>query len=295
MNKQINTALAIAVIIIIAGTLGSIVWMSKNSQEQTTAKSQPIVKETPPQKAETKNPTSQEITPSIKTGYKVLRVSDGTTSFSFQIPEKWLTETRHSGEKQLTVEEMRDFLATNYDGNIKTNPDLTSDYADFPWDMLKKMSTNDIRKYYFRDDTDMPFPNASVAAGDHIWYTDTSWEQIDFRFQNEIVSNVVASVKKEQDDFCKKYDDPNMVGCGNDKPKWSKTIIDSNNVDVVTYSTDKDKKGNEVISKGGSGGKVFYVEIPNSNKTLIITKQAKGDTQFENDFEYLIQTLKIEK
>lgn len=290
MNKQINTVLAIAVIIIIAVTLGAIIWMSKNGQEKMAVQPQPITKEKQSQNVNTKNPIAQEMVSGVKAGYKVLRVSDGATAFSFQVSEKWLTETRHSGEKQLTVEEMRDFLATNFDGDIKTNPKLYSDYYDIPWSELKKMTAEEVRRAYSSE----LFPTASIATGDHIWYTDTSWEQIDFRFQNEIISNVVASVKKEQDDYCKKYGN-DIVGCGNDAPKWSVAVIDGKTVDVITYSTDKDEKGNEIISKGGTGGKVFYVEIPNSKKTLVITKQAKGDAQFENDFEYLIQTLKFEK
>ncbi len=61
----------------------------------------------------------------------------------------------------------------------------------------------------------------------------------------------------------------------------------------MTYPTDKDEKGNELISKLGTGGKNFYIDIPNLHKTLIISKQTKGDIQFEKDFEYLLQTLSL--
>ena len=109
-------------------------------------------------------------------GYKNVRVSNGEIAFTFDIPEKWLTETRHAGEKQLTIDEMRDFLATNYDGDIKNNPSLTSDYADLPWSELQKMSDAQIKEAYMRAE----YPLASVASSSHIWYTDTSWNQVDF-------------------------------------------------------------------------------------------------------------------
>lgn len=271
MNKKVNTAVAIMVIIIIASTLGTLIWLSNDSENKVSA--QPQIN-----------------TENVKVEYKNLRVNDGTITFVFEVPIKWLTETRHSGEKQLSVEEMRDFLATNFDGDIKTNPDLYSDYYEISWSELKKMSVEEIKRTYFSDF----FPNASVAAGDHIWYSDTSWKQIDFRLQNKDASDIVAEVKQEHNDYCKKYG-YGIIGCGNDAPKWSKAIIDGKNVDIITYSMDKDEKGNEIISKGGTGGKVFFVEIPNLKKTLVISKQAKGDNQFENDFEYLIQTFKFEK
>jgi hypothetical protein len=295
-NKKGNVAVIAFIIVIVAITTAVITWRVATKkqvqvQKEVVAQSEQVAQ--PQSKTQSAESVEQPIE-NIKAGYKKVTVSDGAVSFSFAVPEKWLTETRHSGEKQLSIEEMRDFLATSYDGNIKTNNKLTSSYADFPWDMLKKMSSEEIKRYYFRTDSDMPFPNASVSAGEYIQYTDTSWQQIDFYLKSESASSEIAKIKQRQNEYCKEYGN-DIAGCGNDAPKLSKTVVDGKDVTVLTYSTDKDEKGNELISKGGTGGKNLYIDLPNSNKTLAISKQAKGDAQFEKDFEYLIQTLKFVK
>jgi len=287
MNNKVKTEIAVGVILLVAIIVGGIFyWQSKKVQMPV----QRAVVPTPVVQQPTQTAVNQQIAQTPQAGYKLVRVSDGTTSFSFQIPEKWLTETRHSGEKQLTTEEMRDFLATNYDGDIKINPKLNSDYADMPWKLLKEMSPKEVARYYFKsDEPSFPFPNASVAAGDHIWYTDTSWQQIDFYIKNESVENVITKVKKEQENYCKQ--DANMAGCGE---IWSQIIIDGKDADTVKYPTDRDEKGHEFISKGGTGGSNYYIKI-SDNKTLVIDKQAKGDAKFETDFNNLIQTFKFTK
>lgn len=289
MNKKISSEIAIGIILLVAIVVGGIFyWQSK--KVQTVA---PVVSNQQLAVSDRQvRPVENQQTQIPKAGYKILKISDGTTAFSFEIPEKWLTETRHSGEKQLTVEEMRDFLATNFDGDIKTNPKLTSDYADLPWTEIKKMSDNEIKELYNRKDKDVSlYPNASVGAGDHILYTDTSWQQIDFYIKNEPVENVVVKVKKEHDDYCKEYGN-DIVACGDDVPMWEQTVVGEKNTEVEIFMTDKDEKGNEVISKGGTGGKTYFVKISNA-RTLVISKQAKGDTKFETDFNNLIQTFKF--
>lgn len=72
---------------------------------------------------------TEPLTTSVKLEYRILRVSDGEIAFSFEVPEKWLAETRHAGNRQLTVEEMRDFLATNHYADMRTNPELYSNYS----------------------------------------------------------------------------------------------------------------------------------------------------------------------
>ena len=289
MNKKIASEIAIGIILLVAIIVGGIFyWQSEKVQTVAPAVSnqQSAVSD---QQA---RPVENQKTQIPKAGYKILKISDGTTAFSFEIPEKWLTETRHSGEKQLTAEEMRDFLATNFDGDIKTNPKLTSDYADLPWTEIKKMSDNKIKELYNRNDKGVSlYPNASVGAGDHILYTDTSWQQIDFYIKNEPVENVIAKVKKEHYDYCKEYGN-DIVGCGDDAPMWEQTVVGEKNTEVEIFMTEKDEKGNEIISKGGTGGKTYFVKISNGI-TLVISKQAKGDTKFETDFNNLIQTFKF--
>ena len=288
MNKKIASEIAIGIILLLAIIIGGIFyWQSKKVPVQQTAipavqkpvtqpVAQPVINE------------QQTQTPQV--GYKILRVSDGTTAFSFEIPEKWLTETRHSGEKRLTVEEMRDFLATSFDGDIKTNPKLYSAYSDMPWSALKTMKQDEIEKYYYRyDDPTFPFPNASVSSGKYIWYSDSNAFQVDFYIKSGNAEDIIAKIKQDQNSYCKKEGN-DMVGCGDDLAKWSKTIIDGKNVDFST-----DPTNGEEISKGNTGGKNYYIQIPGMNKTLVIQKQMEGDAKFEADFNNLIQTFKFTK
>lgn len=316
-NKKIASEIAVGIILLLALVIGGIFWLQGKQAVSVVENAQPVV-----EKPKAQEPIKEELvfctqeakqcadgsyvgrkgpncefeacpeSRTAKTGYKIVEVKNPDMHFSFEVPEKWLTETRHSGEKQLSTEEMRDFLATNYDGDIKKDSKLTSDYADFPWSMLKVMGSEEIEKYYFRDYSETPYPDASVAAGNHIWYTDTSWQQIDFSVEDSSINSVVDRVKKEQLDFCNKYSE-DIVGCGTDGPTWTKLVINGMNVEIATYSTDVDENGNEAITKGGSGGKIYYVEVAELGKTLKIFKQAKGGRQYENDFENLIQTLQI--
>lgn len=216
---------------------------------------------------------------------KKVSVSDDLVSFSFMVPKGWLTETRHSGGKKPTIEEMRSFLATNYSGDLKMNPELTSDYADLPWELLQKMSPEEVEKAYNKSDNNWnPFPAASVSASDHIWYTDTNWKQIDFHilydFSNHktLFNNVFALKDSQQNN-----------------PKWSEEIVDKINSKVAIFTTDKDKKGQEYISKWGTGAKMYFVCLNKGKDMLVISKQAKGDNQFETGFANLIQSLKFNK
>lgn len=210
--------------------------------------------------------------------YKSIRASDGKTTFTFSVPKGWLTETRHSGERRLTLAEMKAFLATNYDGDIRTNPKLTSDYADLPWEYLEKMTAKEIENAYFEvGDLWTPFPNATVSASDRIWYTDTSWKQIDFHILR---------------DFSTLETHMNATYDSTDIPVWGRQMISGFKAEVVTFATEHDENGKEVISKGGTGGKMYFIPINETDK-LVIVKQVKGDENFERDFRYLIQTLKV--
>jgi hypothetical protein len=216
-------------------------------------------------------------------------VSDGKVAFSFDVPEKWLTETRHSGEKQLSIEEMRDFLATNYNGDIKTNPKLTSDYVDLPWSELKKMTPEAVKRLYYKsDDPWLPFPNVSVSAWDEIGYIDTEWVQIDFFILNDF--------NNQQTFFNKVRENRNsgVKGWSTKDSDWTTEVVGGLGAEVVSFSTTKDEMGNEVISKAGAGGKIYFIRINNGRDMFIIDKQAKGNSQFETDFRNIIQTFKFE-
>lgn len=291
-NKKGNVAVITVIVVIVAITAGVVGWMfAKKSQApapqinaiQPTAQTTPVAQN---------QIATEQIRPTVKSGYKLVDVKNPAIPFSFEVPEKWLIETRNSGEKKLTISEMRTFLSTDFKDETKQKV-AYSDYTDYPISELKKLSSSEIEKMFNgSEEGSLSYPIASVAAGSYIQYSDTSWQQIDFSIKNENSSNVVAKVKEASSSYCKKYGN-DTVGCGNFAPKWSKTTINNKNVDVLTYLTDVDEKGNEAITKGGTGGSDYYIEIPNLNKTLVISKQAKGDAQFEKDFENLIQTLQI--
>ncbi len=114
--------------------------------------------------------------------YKTVVISDNSVTFSFEVPDAWLSETRNSGEVVLNTEELREFFATNYDGDIRKNPGLSGDYWDFSWDMLRDMPDAEMREDYRskRDEFFLGFPNASVTSQGYISYMDMAWRQVDF-------------------------------------------------------------------------------------------------------------------
>lgn len=216
-------------------------------------------------------------------GYKIVRVSDGKTAFSFEVPEKWLVETRHDGEKQLSIEEMRDFLATSYQGNIKNDPKLYSDYADYDWKTLKSLSDNDVRKRFYMEE----IPNASVSQGSDILYTDWNAAQLDFFIVPKSAEKLILEKKQELMSFCKRWKED----CG--RFTWKELTVGGKSSNFLINPVAKDAKGNDAPNKEEPGGGECFVPI-SSEETLIIDKQAKGDAQYEKDFDHLITTLKFE-
>lgn len=240
----------------------------------------------------------------VSVGYKKMHVNTGSVAFSFDVPEKWLTETRHSGERELSVDEMRDFLATNYDGDIKTDPKLTSDYVDLQWKDIQKMTDDQIQDAYNRKGMQypLPFPDASISASDQIQYTDISWKQVDFYVTDESAESVAGKEKKRSEDYFKEWCVDKYGAVKRSQPTcsdeslgaWTNEAVGGNDATVVAYPTDKDAKGNEVVDKGGAGNKNYYVGL-GDDLTLVIKKQAKGDERFESDFSHLIETLRFEQ
>ncbi|GEM_PF-2653885 len=212
------------------------------------------------------------------TAYKKISVANGIINFSFQIPIDWLSETRHSGEKELSIEEMKDFLGTDYNKNIN-KVDNIPDYADLSPYMLEQMPANEIEIRYERKDR--PFPNASVSAGDQINYIDAYGPQIDFYIHEDVdklpnFQNGIYKLNREGDQW-----------------KRSTEMVSGLITDVVTFSMDRDECGNEVSTKGRSGGKTYFIRLENKKDMLVIQKQSRGSSQYEKDFVDLIKTLKI--
>jgi len=286
----------IAIIVVAVAITGGVVGFKFTQRAQA-----PIEQATNVQSvAQTKNVTAgSEIQSSArvaKAGYKIVEVKNPEVPFSFEVPEKWLTETRNSEEKQPSVEEMRDFLGTQYTyadpdsgKTLESNAYYLGNGKENSGD-VKTLTKEEIQQAF----KDSNFPNASVSSVDYIWYGEFNASQIDFRVEDGLAGDIVNNVKTGEKEQCKNEPiDSNAYGCGNFAPKWEKIMIAGKNVYVETFATDRDEKGNELTGKGSSGGKTYYIETPNVNKTLVLKKQARGDAQFEKDFDNLIQTLKI--
>ena len=139
---------------------------------------------------------------------------------------------------------------------------------------------------YRAGDIEIPSDKLSqvlISVGqDDVSFGDTNWTQVDFSFsQGNIVQSLVDQAKKES--------------LSN---TFSKEIIDGLSVDIQTVPFD-----NGQVTKAGSGGKVYYISLLEGKvtanafpvRTMVITKQAKGDEIFESEFDYLIKSIKFGK
>ena len=206
-------------------------------------------------------------------GYKIVRVSDGKTAFSFEVPEKWAVETRHDGERALSSEEMREFLG-----------DVDPYYAD----KSLKLTERDIQDAFFKkEDGNSVYPNASVSANKKVGYMDTAWVQTDFFIVPKSAEKLILEKKQKLMSFCEQWKED----CG--RFIWEESTVGGKSSNFLINPVAKDAKGNEAPNKEEPGGGEYFVPI-SSEKTLVIDKQAKGDAQYEKDFDHLIATLKFE-
>lgn len=291
IGKKIHAGVAVAIMLALAGFVGAGVYLQSRSvpsvsDTMTRAAMGPESEVSAPKAVETPaSPAPAAAT--VEAGYKSVRVSDGTSAFSFQVPEKWLVETRHSGERTLSVDEMRDYLATSYRGDAKKDLSLYSSYSDRSWKEIRSMTEQQVRDAFFETDPSHKsvFPAASVSGGDVIQYTDTSWDQVDFYFVDGSPAGVAA---KNRADDAKRY------GPGGTGASWKRETVAGMSVEVKTYPIDHDEAGKEVATKAGSGGKEYYVPVSGDNGTLVIFKQVRGEAAFESGFSRLLSTLRFE-
>ena len=271
INKK-TVEIAIVVLILVAtGIVFEIVFLKKAQAPVALVVPSPQVQ--PVSQVQPTQPTERVAKP----GYKIVKVNNPAVPFSFEVPEKWLTETRNSGEKQLSVEEMRAFLGTTYfDAETKKSYDAYYKGGDGD---AKTMNAEKVRKVFAEGGLGAGgegFPTASVSSSDYIWYPDMNGYQVDFYIKNGSASDVVAKVKRNQ----------------GANAKWQHMSIDGKETEVAIYEPIGSE--NSVVNP-----KDYYINIPNAGKTLVISKQAYGgggqaQTQREKDFDDLIQTLKIE-
>lgn len=221
--------------------------------------------------------------------YKQIRVSDGKVTFTFEVPENWITETRNMGEKSMTENELRDFLATNYRTDIKSSPDSTeSDYASLSWNQIQEMSSREIEKYIVANS----IPNASVSASDHIWYTDWNGYQTDFYIMSTANAlKAIQGFKKWEEEDLKKYDKKRADMF---RTVWSEATIDGRKTSIAQDQLEVLETGERVKEaiKGRPGGRTYYINL--GQKTLRISKQATMGSKLDAQFDHLIETLKFE-
>lgn len=206
--------------------------------------------------------------------YKTVSANSRVANVSFEVPRDWMTETRHSDDKNTPVAQMRAFLATAH-------------YTDFSAEQLRAMTDVDIANMYFRyiDGYGPIFPNASVIPAGAISYGDWNATQIDVFFEEgSVVERVVArkdfiaracAVIHEQP-FC--------------NTAWENTAIQSLSVTIET----PEFTPTTGISKENAGGQRYYIAVPGKNATLIVRKQSRGDQAFEQGFARLLATLRFE-
>lgn len=208
--------------------------------------------------------------------YKKLTISDGEVTFSFEVPDTWVTELRNSGEVAMNETEMRDFWATNYFVDLKTTgPDgPAGNYWDFVWSDLEKKSFDELGDLFdqMSEDGARPgIPNASVSEGKAIVYYDMNHGQIDFS-----IAKNTELLKRYQWAYQALQSEDAVNDMTNSIPyKKIVSAVDENDYDP---------------SAGGA-----YVSVPlNSEKTLIINKQRSLNSDGDKAFEHLIDTFQIE-
>jgi hypothetical protein len=269
MNKKIKTEIALGIITLLAFVIGGIFWLSSVNVSKIP---EDIAKNTLVQ------PNDSQITePAVV--YKLIDIKNPRIKFSFEVPNDWNVENRNSGEKQMTLDEKRDFLADVLNGD--------SEYADYTRADFNKMSAKEIEKFFGWE------PVASVTELDsNISYSDWS-HQIDFYILSDTEANRVVKEAQNSEDYegiyYNKSGKPNKLG----KPVVKKLKINNYDAISVMYPIDIDENGKELSSKAGTGGQDIYIYIEKVGKVLNIYKQTKGNDQFEGAFEHLLQTFKI--
>lgn len=215
--------------------------------------------------------------------YKRVTVDNDSLRFSFEVPDAWLVELRNSGELPMNEEEMRGFFG---------------DYWDFTEEGLAQKNMQDFSNI-FREvavETSTGFPLMSVASSDWIYYTDGNLFQTDFYlYPTEIAQREISDSKKQEaedfEDYSNRYSEETAQAL---QTKWEESFIDGKSVIIAHEQLDVLENGERVgvATKGRPGGERVYINL--GAKTLLVRKQGLMNELSENDFSYLISTIKFE-
>ena len=116
-------------------------------------------------------------------------------------------------------------------------------------------------------------PTASIGKDD-VSFGDINWTQVDLYYATDDISAKLVQAAKAKD-----------VNDGT----WSVETISGIKAEVVTYPLDDGK-----VTKLGTGGKMYFLSLPSTYiRTVVMSKQALGDVEFENGFKHFIDTLKF--
>lgn len=225
----------------------------------------------------------------IEGSYKKVTVNDGQITFSFEVPDKWIAETRNSGEMEMNEDELRDFLATNYDGDIRTAKGYDkvnksyypkdSQYSGRNWDQLKNMTYEQLKKEYRRDGT-FKFPNATVSRSNYIYYTSGNGYQIDFYIRPISAKDVKRYSQLEMSE--------DMSSSVSDEGATQKIRIGTKVAELFTAKMNGDI---------GSDRMEIYVPFTDSAKYLFVHIQGRSFGEFgkfEPGFHHLLETMRFE-
>ncbi len=213
--------------------------------------------------------------------YKKVSVSNGTTTFSFEVPDAWPTETRNSGEVEMNEEELRDFLATDYFEDIRGNPDSVGNYRDLHWDDLKNMSLDEMKRVFGNLQVSrFPGPpNASVSGGRYISYMGGGDYQIDFYLLS------AQDVKKYF-----KYD--SRSGTFSKELRTPDNTVSTLFVDGIKATQIENKKS--IIYR--SGGANIFVPLSNADAAsefLVIDREGRPSDEFATEFDNLVNSIAV--
>ena len=218
--------------------------------------------------------------------YKKVTVSNGELTFSFEVPDKWLVETRNSGEVQMNENELREFLSTGcfYDEKMKNfyfeqqgtfSSSEESSYTGFFQERFEKMPFEDMLTLYIdkKDKLSAGFPNASISAG-CIVYSGLNGGQTDFYLLSE------------QDS--KRYYDFDVKNMNISLDISSKGTV--NNI-ILGGKNALSFMGDKTTEYGVAGTRRIFVSLKNINKVFVIYQEnANYSNIVSSAFEHLINT-----
>jgi len=179
----------------------------------------------------------------------------------------------------MSDEEILDFLKTNINSKGQNYSDMTDEE-------LSKLTHEDLDRE-IRD-----FPNATVARiseNGGIDYSDWNPDQIDINFlTDQAAENEKEGIEEDAKNFL-----ANNPYQRTFKWIWSMENVGGYDAETVTFPLGLDSAGQNNATVELTGGKIYFISIGETGKTLVIKKQGKGDEQFEKDFGHLIDSLKF--